>query len=142
MQYVYYEKGHLKDVLKEVWYKDALKGSSPSAPLIPGLHYGMCNGKCFGLWARSHTGGWDTRLLNAATNQLPLTESQEAACYSASTFTPLLSLALSAAKGDNLEKGNPKEIIVQRYFSSLRFFNDLVSRLIPADSEISNNFSH
>lgn len=46
-------KDDLKDVMKEVEHKDALKGSSPSALLIPGLHYRMCNGKLFGLCARS-----------------------------------------------------------------------------------------
>lgn len=37
------------------------------------------------------------------------------------------------------KKGNPEEIIVQGYFSS-QFFNDLFSRVILADFEISNNF--
>lgn len=98
----------------------------------------------FGLCGGSHTGGWDTRLLNAMTNQLPLTDSQKAVSiervqllhYSLSLSVPSL---LSAAKGDNLEKGNPKDTIIQGYFP-LSVFNDLFSRVIPADIEISYNY--
>lgn len=78
------------------------------------------------------------------TNQLPLTDSQKAVSiervqllhYSLSLSVPSL---LSAAKGDNLEKGNPKDTIIQGYFP-LSVFNDLFSRVIPADIEISYNY--
>lgn len=120
-----------------------LKGSSLSALLIPGLHYSMCNGKFFWFMCRLSHRWLRHRLLNAVTNQLPLTDSHKAACYSMRTMTPLLSLyafpAPSAAKGDNLEKGNPKDMIIRGYFS-VHFFNDLFSRVIPADIEISYNF--
>lgn len=52
----------------------------------------------------SHTGGWDTQLLNGVTNQLPLTHSQQAAfyIYSITLYLPRPSLYSWQQKEPNL----------------------------------------
>jgi len=46
----------LKDLLKGCFaIKEALRGSSPSTLLIPGLHYSLCNGNICPVYVRPLT---------------------------------------------------------------------------------------